>query len=1518
MKNRLPIFITLFLIAGVLGLFIYSRVVNPDKIADKKKELVKIQQSRPGKTQSVQEVKENPAKLPAASKIKKDKWDNPSLQGEKEAVREDNAEEEKEEYSDFEKEKKELKGLVPQREEMIEEGRKADHPDLFAKYERDIRTRDGRSGPDYPRNYKIKQILKTRNITSTKSLNKVSGVSTLNWVERGPGNVSGRTRGIIVDPDDPSFNTWFAGSVSGGVWKTTNSGASWTDLTPNITNLATSTIAMAMSNHNVIYAGTGEGFFNVDQMDGTGIWKTTDKGASWEQLPSTANNILMQNITRLIVDPNDENILLVTATPGFFYTATANYPPSGIFRSTDGGISWDMVYNAGNNSVEDIIANPENFNTQYATINSVGVIKSVDGGKTWTNSSTGIGPVLRMEIAIAPTDTSTLYFAAEGGSSGSILYVTDNAGANWYALTDITGVDKDWLGGQGWYDNCIAVDPYDKNSVYVGGVSIFRLDRVAGTDTSAKQITGIDEDNISSFLSFVNWGGRYAEGGLDLGKYFHGLPTSLNDTDYTSVEVRFGPGMHQKAHRFIFASNYQYPYQDYVDVPFEVWDIDHNRQLMVSFRDQDNSGTWNPEDEATAPGGLSREYVFINAVTYDSTKPDTNIAKTAGMAYKNTYAFWPEAPMGTTFDPNNLPTSLIRINWGTFITKRLTATPLADVYRQFGGTSKGVHPDQHNITLVKTNEATQSFRLVNGNDGGVSYSDNKGATFTQPRNGYNTTQFYGVDKMNGADRYIGGTQDNGSWFSPLNPIDTSSWTSAPSGDGFEAIWKYDDPNDMLESSQFNNIFKSTNGGATWSSASSSNGLTDVGNNGPFITKLAKSKQDPDMVFAAGASGVWRSDDFASSWTLTPITTNFSGTASFVQIKMSLVNPQIVWTGSGMSNTRNIFVSTDGGLTFNATNNYTTVTLGSITDLETDPVKDSTAYAMFSFAKAPKILKTTDLGQTWTDLSGFGTDTVSSNGFPDVAVYSLLVMPYNTNIIWAGTDIGIYQSTDGGGSWSYADNGAPATAIYEMVVVNDEIVLATHGRGIWSVKVPELSGYEPPAVTKSPRLDPLAQNPSGMLVIPFALRSAYDSTNVIINHKTAVKLASNSAVKDTSVLYPVIVTKEDSVQVVSYKNGAAYKSYERISEDKVLAQPRNSYANNFNLPSNDFAENGFAIDTAAGFNNGALNSPHPYADNSNYIAQLLVPIIVSPANATISYDDIAIVEPGDPGSVFGDSNFWDYVIVEGTKDGLTWKPLIQGYDSRADSSWYAAFVSNGAGDSTMFRNRVINLASSFSAGDTILIRFRLFADEYTHGWGWVIDNLIIQGNPVPVELTSFTANTEENKITLSWETATEKNNAGFDIERSADNKTFYKIGNIKGRGTTTEKQSYTYTDKISGGGKFYYRLKQIDFNGSYTFSNVLEVSALPTVFSLSQNFPNPFNPSTTIKYQLPQKERVVLEIYNTLGEKVKTLVDDIRDPGFYEAKWDGTNNNNIDVATGVYIYRIIAGKFVLAKKMMFLK
>jgi Peptidase family C25/Propeptide_C25/Peptidase family C25, C terminal ig-like domain/Secretion system C-terminal sorting domain len=190
-------------------------------------------------------------------------------------------------------------------------------------------------------------------------------------------------------------------------------------------------------------------------------------------------------------------------------------------------------------------------------------------------------------------------------------------------------------------------------------------------------------------------------------------------------------------------------------------------------------------------------------------------------------------------------------------------------------------------------------------------------------------------------------------------------------------------------------------------------------------------------------------------------------------------------------------------------------------------------------------------------------------------------------------------------------------------------------------------------------------------------------------------------------------------------------------------------------------------------------------------------------------------------------------------------------------------------------------------------------------------------PVPVELVSFKADTDENGITLNWETATEINNSGFDIEKSADKNIFEKIGNIKGHGTTTESQQYSFKDATitSGKGKVYYRLKQIDQDGSSNYSDAIEVeySIIPVEFSLAQNYPNPFNPSTTIKFGVPKEVKVTLKVYDILGSEIATIVNQKLEPGYYKYEWNGTQ-----FASGVYFYRIEAGSFVKIKKMVLIK
>jgi hypothetical protein len=194
--------------------------------------------------------------------------------------------------------------------------------------------------------------------------------------------------------------------------------------------------------------------------------------------------------------------------------------------------------------------------------------------------------------------------------------------------------------------------------------------------------------------------------------------------------------------------------------------------------------------------------------------------------------------------------------------------------------------------------------------------------------------------------------------------------------------------------------------------------------------------------------------------------------------------------------------------------------------------------------------------------------------------------------------------------------------------------------------------------------------------------------------------------------------------------------------------QDSYSSNFNLPSADFFGHNFHITTPDGFGNGAIHSDHPYSngsgpnEESNFTFQLQIPIRIGTTNPVIKFDEVVLVEPGESDSEFGDPNFFDYVVVEGSADGgETWKTFADGYDSRDNSVWLSRynsdilnFNSRTVGTPDMFRKRTINMLENgnFSEGDEVIIRFRLFADALAHGWGWAIDNLSIQGPVTDVE------------------------------------------------------------------------------------------------------------------------------------------------------------------------------------------
>ena len=221
-------------------------------------------------------------------------------------------------------------------------------------------------------------------------------------------------------------------------------------------------------------------------------------------------------------------------------------------------------------------------------------------------------------------------------------------------------------------------------------------------------------------------------------------------------------------------------------------------------------------------------------------------------------------------------------------------------------------------------------------------------------------------------------------------------------------------------------------------------------------------------------------------------------------------------------------------------------------------------------------------------------------------------------------------------------------------------------------------------------------------------------------------------------------------------------------------------------------------------------------------------------------------------------------------------------------------------------------------------FTLREAHFLHqGKGWTVgDNgtiAMFTDNTVPVELTSLSANVTGSNVSLKWSTATETNNSGFQVERRKTQNErideWANIGFVNGHGTSTEQQSYFFNDQNLAAGKYLYRIKQIDFDGSFEYFE-LESEVIvnaPNTFSLSQNYPNPFNPTTLIKFSIPVKGNVTLKVYDIIGNEVATLVNENKDAGTFEVNFSAEN-----FSSGIYLYQLKSSSFIETKKMTLIK
>ncbi len=280
------------------------------------------------------------------------------------------------------------------------------------------------------------------------------------------------------------------------------------------------------------------------------------------------------------------------------------------------------------------------------------------------------------------------------------------------------------------------------------------------------------------------------------------------------------------------------------------------------------------------------------------------------------------------------------------------------------------------------------------------------------------------------------------------------------------------------------------------------------------------------------------------------------------------------------------------------------------------------------------------------------------------------------------------------------------------------------------------------------------------------------------------------------------------------------------------------------------------------------------------------------------------------------------------------PLAAGGVDIAASS---GTLMNAGSDCQMMSNEVTHMSPKLPVSGTITFQFNYTAPATTgaqtlyvtgisvnntggtSGDGWnFAPNFTVNVNPtLPVELTSFAAAVVGKSVKLNWHTATEINNSGFKVQRKQAGSDWQELSFVTGNGTSSMAHDYSYIDNITiGNGQYFYRLNQVDNNGQSTFSKEVEINLnyTPGGYTMEQNYPNPFNPSTSIRYSIPDNAFVSIKIYNSAGQEVATLINEMQNADFHQVTFDASK-----IGSGVYYYTIRAGNnFVQTKKMILLK
>lgn len=714
------------------------------------------------------------------------------------------------------------------------------------------------------------------------------------------------------------------------------------------------------------------------------------------------------------------------------------------------------------------------------------------------------------------------------------------------------------------------------------------------------------------------------------------------------------------------------------------------------------------------------------------------------------------------------------------------------------------------------------------------------------------------------------------------------------------------------------VTKTTDGGQTFNQIGA----------GFFPTSTLRDIQfvDANIGYVVGTSAtkMAKTTDGGATWTVDPLlpATTYYNVHAF--------NENRVMVAGSVSSTFNIRFTTNGGVFWNdaAAGTSTIYTLAFFDTL-----------VGFAGSSSGRAYKTTDGGFSWNQMTSMGAPTSTT-------FYSSFIE--GSMLYFLDDDSLVYVSSDSGSTFSkkrYLPIGKTQQIMRGIGVSGSNIVVGGDNGYMFTSTDAGNNWSTQSEITASGFVQGLYGDQTGKIIA------------VGTNGPTQVILSDNFGETWTPVALSLPTADLRSLHMFDSNNGYAVGSSGKVwkttdgghSFEVYAGTTTNQAFNDVNFYNTQYGMTagnaGQAWKTTDGGTTWVAMTTLPVAQNSIAMIDSITALIAGSTTVNKTTDGgttWTTITPGVPippisrirmrnsstGYLVGGAGTSQTgYVFKTTNAGDTWTNLnfpfsttmLYDIEFRSDSEYVVVGYSGGVFHTTndggtwtqinvgllnVVQSQVIGLA--FISADTVIVG----------GNGASVVKIALDPI-VPVELSSFSASVNSDNILLNWTTATELNNRGFEVERKTTSTNDWDVlGYVEGRGTTTEPKTYSYQDyDVKSGRSYSYRIKQIDYNGNFTYYNLAQTIEFgsPVKFELSQNYPNPFNPATVISFSLPQKSNVTVKIYDILGNEVRTLINETKDAGKHSVNFNATS-----LSSGVYFYSIKAGNFTETKKMTLIK